>query len=200
MKQLIIGLTGPTGAGKSTWTAALKDLGCRIIDCDQLAREAVQNPECMKNLQQAFGEDLISADGLNRKELAKRAFQDAARTKLLNQITHPVIRALLEKKLQSLSKESVPAIIIDAPQLFESGLDSRCDFIAAVLAPKEIRIKRLQKRDGISAEEVLSRMSVQYSDDFFRKHSNFILDGNLLPEQVGGHASEFLQQVLEGNA
>ena len=200
MKQLIIGLTGPTGAGKSTWTAALKDLGCRIIDCDQLAREAVQNPECMKNLQQAFGEDLISADGLNRKELAKRAFQDAAHTKLLNQITHPVIRALLEKKLQSLSKESVPAIIIDAPQLFESGLDSRCDFIAAVLAPKEIRIKRLQKRDGISAEEVLSRMSVQYSDDFFRKHSNFILDGNLLPEQVGGHASEFLQQVLEGNA
>jgi dephospho-CoA kinase len=200
LKQLIIGLTGPTGAGKSTWTAALKDLGCRIIDCDQLAREAVQNPECMKNLQQAFGEDLISADGLNRKELAKRAFQDAAHTKLLNQITHPVIRALLEKKLQSLSKESVPAIIIDAPQLFESGLDSRCDFIAAVLAPKEIRIKRLQKRDGISAEEVLSRMSVQYSDDFFRKHSNFILDGNLLPEQVGGHASEFLQQVLEGNA
>ena len=181
-------------------SAALKDLGCRIIDCDQLAREAVQNPECMKNLQQAFGEDLISADGLNRKELAKRAFQDAAHTKLLNQITHPVIRALLEKKLQSLSKESVPAIIIDAPQLFESGLDSRCDFIAAVLAPKEIRIKRLQKRDGISAEEVLSRMSVQYSDDFFRKHSNFILDGNLLPEQVGGHASEFLQQVLEGNA
>lgn len=200
MKQLIIGLTGPTGAGKSTWTAALKSLGCRIIDCDQLAREAVQDPECMKNLQQAFGEDLISAHGLNRKELAKRAFQDAAHTKLLNQITHPVIRALLEKKLQSLSKESVPAIIIDAPQLFESGLDSRCDFIAAVLAPKEVRIKRLQKRDGISAEEVLSRMSVQYSDDFFRKHSNFILDGNLLPEQVGGHASEFLQQVLEGNA
>lgn len=200
MKQLIIGLTGPTGAGKSTWTAALKDLGCRIIDCDQLAREAVQDPECMKNLQQAFGKDLISADGLNRKELAKRAFQDAAHTKLLNQITHPVIRALLEKKLQSLSKESVPAIIIDAPQLFESGLDSRCDFIAAVLAPKEVRIKRLQKRDGISREEVLSRMSVQYSDDFFRKHSNFILDGNLLPEQVGGHASEFLQQVLEGNA
>ena len=200
MKQLIIGLTGPTGAGKSTWTAALKDLGCRIIDCDQLAREAVQDPDCMKDLQRAFGEDLISTDGLNRKELAKRAFQDAAHTKLLNQITHPVILSLLEKKLQSLSKESVPAIIIDAPQLFESGLDSRCNFIAAVLAPKEIRIKRLQKRDGISREEVLSRMSVQYSDDFFREHSNFILDGNLLPEQVGGHASEFLQQVLEGNA
>ena len=200
MKQLIIGLTGPTGAGKSTWTAALKNLGCRIIDCDQLAREAVQDPDCIKNLQRAFGEDLILSDGLNRKELAKRAFQDAEHTKLLNQITHPVIRALLEKKLQSLSKESVPAIIIDAPQLFESGLDSRCDFIAAVLAPKEIRIKRLQKRDGISAEEVLSRMSVQYSDDFFRKHSDFILDGNLLPEQVRGHASEFLQQVLEGNA
>jgi dephospho-CoA kinase len=200
LKQLIIGLTGPTGAGKSTWTAALKNLGCRIIDCDQLAREAVQNPDCIKNLQCAFGEDLISAEGLNRKELAKRAFQNAEHTKLLDQITHPVILALLEKELQSFSKEPTPAIIIDAPQLFESGLDSRCDLIAAVLAPKEIRIKRLQKRDGISREEALSRMSVQYSDDFFRKHCNFILDGNLLPEQVGGRASEFLQQVLEGNA
>ena len=92
MKQLIIGLTGPTGAGKSTWTAALENLGCRIIDCDQLAREAVQDSDCIKSLQRTFGEDLISADGLDRKKLAKRAFQDTAHTELLNQITHPVIR------------------------------------------------------------------------------------------------------------
>ena len=84
--SLIIGLTGPTGSGKTTVSKAAKDLGFKVIDCDKLARKAVEKgEEGLKAVVNAFGEDILLANGeLNRKELAKKAFSTEEKTELLN--------------------------------------------------------------------------------------------------------------------
>lgn len=176
MRAKIIGLTGPTGAGKSTVCAYLKEKGAVIVDCDRLAREAVEIPECLLNLAEAFGEDVVQEGKLQRRELAKRAFQSDEKTALLNSITHPVIIALAEKELLK-AKQLGKIAVIDAPVLFEAGMEKICDCTVAVWAPFEERIRRIMKRDGLSEEEAKLRMARQHDKQYYKEKADVLLNG-----------------------
>ena len=192
MRELVVGLTGPTGAGKSTWTAAFRQLGCAVIDCDALAHRVTEEPAVLRALQRTFGTDLIQNGRLNRRLLAHRAFANAVATGQLNAITHPAIRADIAREMERCAAQTPCAVIIDAPLLFEGGLETLCTLTAAVLAPPEVRLKRIMVRDGITREEALQRMASQHSDDFFRQRADTILSGALLPEQVPENAQRQL--------
>ena len=185
MKKIFIGLTGQTGAGKSTVCEMAETLPCRVINADKVAREVMEkNSDCLKRLAEIFGSDIIYPDGsCNRKLLAKRAFSSRENTDILNSITHPAIIARVREYIDIYSKES-DIIIFDAPQLFESGGDKICDKIISVIAPAEVRLERIMKRDGISKEEALLRMNAQYDEYFFRAKSDYIIDGSQTVEQV----------------
>ena len=116
----IIGLTGPTGAGKSSLWMACFDLGLALIDCDRVAREAVEKgTEGLKALCEVFGHEILNADGtLNRKKLASIAFASPDKTELLNNTIFPFIKVLVLKEA-----EYDGNTILDAPTLFESELD-----------------------------------------------------------------------------
>ena len=173
----IIGLTGLTGAGKSTVAQKLMAYGCYHIDADKVARDVINNSEDVKNkLKEHFGADVINEDGTtNRPLLASRAFADEKSTNDLNAITHPAVTEEIKSIIKDMEEIGYRGVIIDAIALFESGEDALCDFTVAVVAPKEIRLERIMKRDSITEEKALERINAQKDESFFTSRADFVL-------------------------
>lgn len=196
MKTKIIGLTGATGSGKSTAADLLKELGCAVIDADVLARDALKNGSaCLKQLQAVFGNDIIDENGVNRQLLAKRAFSSPENTQLLNDITHPWIFLQMLKELKKYRELSYKYVVFDAPLLFESNADAVCAAVISVVTPMNLRLERIMKRDNITKEAAIQRMSVQHDDEFFRKNSDYIIDGEQSCENIKLRLKEILDQM-----
>lgn len=170
----MIGLTGPTGAGKSSLTAVAENLGYKVINCDKSARLAVEKgTDGLKALVKVFGEGILLPDGsLNRKELAKKAFATKENTELLNKTLLPFIVDLIRDECD---KEY---ILLDAPTLFESGINSECAFTIAVLADEKLRLERIKIRDSLTEEEAKLRISAGQTDDFYKENADFVICNN----------------------
>lgn len=179
-RGIVIGLTGQTGAGKSTVAEGLKKYGYGIIDADAISRLVMEKGSpILPRIRETFGSDVFNPDSsINRAALAKKAFSSPENTKKLNEITHPEISRLVLKKVQGAFFDGYEGVIIDAPQLFESKLSYDCKFIISVVAPKDVRLKRIIERDGITEEEAMRRINAQLPEDFFREKSNVIIENN----------------------
>ncbi len=174
----VIGLTGQTGAGKSTVCTILNDKGCHIVDTDLLARKAVENPEVIARLCEKFGEDIVNGGALDRRELARRAFATPEGTKALNLITHPEITRLAVEEIHKAEADGAKAAIIDAALLFESSLTAVCDKTVCVVADEKIRLERIMKRDGISEADARLRMNAQPDEEYYKSKSDIIINNN----------------------
>lgn len=172
--SITVGLTGPSGAGKSMASAVAAEKGFFVIDCDKTARKAVEpGTPGLSALVSAFGNGILGADGfLNRKELAAAAFSSAEKTELLNKTLLPHIAALIAPEL---CREYV---LLDAPTLYESGLDKKCDVTVAVLADVSERTERIIRRDGLTLNEARLRISAGKPDSFYLERADKILYNN----------------------
>ena len=187
----IIGLTGPTGSGKSTVAKLLKEKGFAIIDCDLVAREVVEKGSPLLDiLRETFGDDILFADGsLDRKMLAQKAFCDKDSTEMLNSIMLPFIADRIKERLKLLADDGVEATLLDAPTLFESGLDSECDGVIAVLCDRKTRKQRIILRDGLSEEQAETRLSASKPESFYTDRTRHIVFNN-------GAQNDFTQSVV----
>lgn len=175
----LIGLTGPSGAGKGEVARILASFGLAILDADEIYHSLIlPGMPCTRAIAEAFGAEVLNPDGsLNRPALGKIVFSDVEKLGTLNSIAHRYVLAEMKRRL-SLLPSTVPAAVFDAPQLFESGADKDCDSIVSVLADPAIRVRRVMERDHISEEAARSRISAQKSDAFFREHSDAVLENN----------------------
>lgn len=191
----VVGLTGPTGAGKSTVARILANNGCLIIDADQLSRKAVEpNSECLAALIKTFSSDIVYEDGsLNRPALAKRAFATPESTALLNSIVHPYVIRMTHDLLKQAPAQGYEIAVIDAPLLFQAEMGALCHCTVAVVAPTEQRLKRICARDGITEEQARMRMATQPDDVYYTSRATVVLqsDGDLAQfEQTAQHLFE----------
>lgn len=197
---IVVGITGATGSGKSTITKYFESNGCYIIDADKLGRKVLDNGSiCLKQVCIEFGDDILSIDGsLNRQLLAKKAFSNKDSTQLLNDITHPYIFMEILRIIDSIreTKEN-SVIILDAAVLLESKMDILCDYVISVIAPVEVRLKRIMKRDNITEENARIRMNVQNNDKFYIDKSDFIIDGNDEIRKIYKKADDILKQICK---
>ncbi len=179
-KYKIVGLTGQSGAGKSTVAALFEKNNVRVINADLLVQRLYRgNSICLKTVSSVFGADIVNPDGvLNRELLAQRAFSSKDNTRLLNSIVHPFVMSCFLDELKTAVSENPDIIVYDAPQLFESNADLICDFIVSVVADKDNRIKRICARDKITRQQAIMRLNAQLSEDFFRRNSDFIIENN----------------------
>jgi len=191
---LIIGLTGQTGAGKSTVSQILSEKGLFVIDCDKVSRNVTKKGSpLLKKLADAFGCDIILQNGeLDRASLAKKAFSSSEKTELLNSITHPAIINEIKKLIDGSEQEN---IVLDAPTLFESGADKLCDKIICVLADVEVRKKRIAKRDNLNTEQISARISAQKQDSFYSDKSDVVIFNNLDFETLKQNTFNALKQI-----
>lgn len=170
----IIGVTGPTGAGKSTITKKLASEGFFIADGDGIARECTEKGSpLLPELAKVFGEDVIKDGELDRRKLASRAFSDDESVHRLNALMHPEIERRMFAKIES--HPECEAAVIDAAALIESGIYKRCDFLIVVLAEPSERIRRVMARDGITEEQAKMRIAIQKDDNFYISHADYVL-------------------------
>ncbi|MBQ9673959.1 MAG: threonylcarbamoyl-AMP synthase [Ruminococcus sp.] len=173
----VLGLVGPTGAGKSLAAKVFEQNGWHIVDADRISRTIYKKGSAvLEKLAEAFGSDIIEQDGtLNRKLLASRAFADKISTQRLNSITHPYIyeSALLE--IEEYSERGFDKFILDAPTLFESNGQRFCNKTLSVLAPLESRIRRITARDNLTHDEAMQRINAQFSDSYYTEKSDFCI-------------------------
>ncbi len=203
MKMKIIGITGGSGAGKGEVSHCFLSAGIRSLDTDKVSR-AVCEPgkPCLAELSDCFGTDILRADGsLDRHYLASLVFGEPDETKraeklaALNRITHAHILAEVEKWLAEREKEGDAFAVIDAPQLFESGFDKKCDYTIGVVADEDVRLRRIVARDGITKEAAQERLRAQKPNEFFEKNCGFIVVNNSGLEALDGQVANILRQI-----
>ena len=176
----IIGLTGGSGAGKGEVCKAFLSFGIESIDTDKISKEVTQkNSECLRELVNYFSGDILDFNcELDRKKLAEIAFSSKENHDMLNKITHRHILNECEKIIINMENAGKPAVIIDAPLLFESGFDKNCDAVISVIADLDKRIERIINRDNITLNQTQNRIKNQKSDKFYIDNSDYIIYNN----------------------
>ncbi len=195
----IIGICGKSGSGKSTVGKLIQMYYPAYIDCDLISREVTQkNSPCLVELVSFFGNEILLSDGsLNRAYLAAVAFGDSLKTNMLNQITHKYILEELENLVKKYRIEKEKFVFLDAPTLFESGLDKKCDFILGVIADDSLLYKRIEKRDKRNYVEINKRLSMQKNEDFISKNSDYVIINNGSLEELQEKVNIFLSFIGE---
>lgn len=191
----IIGLTGGIGSGKSTVSAYLKNKGCRIIDADALARQMTEKGSpALETLRQTFGNKFFNDDGsLRRKELGAFVFAHSEQKKLLEGI---ITKAVIDKSielLEKLKKENYEGIVVlDAPLLFENGMQAYMDETWLVKADRQTVIRRVMSRDGLNCDEIKNRMHAQMPFSEKEKLADRIIDNSQNLEYLYGQVDKLL--------
>ena len=188
---MILGITGGTGCGKTTLLEAVKRRGGLALDCDAIYHALLASDhEMLDSLEKAFPE-CFQGGSLQRKQLGALVFSDPQALALLNRITHSAVKRDVKRRLSPAPELAA----IDAIALLESGLGQLCDVTVAVLAPREDRIARLIRRDGITRQYAASRIDAQHPDAWFRERCDYTLENNGTCEEFSAKCEEFLNTI-----
>lgn len=195
---MVIGLTGQTGAGKSTVSKVFVQNGFRLIDADSISRHVVaRGSHCLADLQECFTDAILTPDGeLDRKVMASIAFSDHRKLEMLNTIMYPYIVGEILRMIHRFSQQNHKLILLDAPTLFESRADDFCDLIISVVAKPELRMQRIMERDHISEKAAQQRMEMQLTEEFFRLHSDTVLENNSSFSELWDAAQELSAKLI----
>ena len=176
---MIIGITGSSGAGKSTICEILKkEYNVKIINADKVAKKlSKRGTNYIIEIISNFGKDIVDEYGeLKRKKLAEIIYNNPEKRKLLNKWTFKYIKKEIEKEIKN-TKDDV-TVIIDAPLLFESELNKICDKVIGIISKKELQLERIVARDNIDYEQAEKRLNAQESNEFYIKRCDEIIENN----------------------
>ena len=194
----IIGLTGQSGAGKTTVSHIFEENGFAVINCDEIARICTQmGSECNKKLARVFPECFDEKLSLDRKAISKIIFSDKKMLEKFDSIVYPFITRLIKEKINELSAVS-QYILLDAPTLFESGTDKLCSVKTAVVADFEKRLERITLRDKIDKELAEKRFASQLSAEFFCKNCDYVIYNNGKLEDTINKTLKVIRTIKEG--
>lgn len=196
-KIKVIGLTGMSGAGKSTACEIFRESGFDNINCDLICREIVEKGKpCLNEIADFFGNSVLTEGGeLNRPQMSKLIFTDSKKRIALNGIMYPYVSYIVIKRILCTNNKYV---IIDAPTLFESGIDDICDIIVSIVAERETLIKRVIKRDGIDEKSAAERLSSQHCPQYYAERSDFVISNNQTNDDFINKITEAIDRIKEG--
>ncbi len=179
--MLKVGLTGGIGCGKSTASAILAKLGSYIFDADTEAKNILNNiPAVQQDIIEEFGNDILDVSGIiDRKKLARVAFQDEDRQIILNSIIHPYVFRELDQQFEIISTQNKHAsFIVDGALILEAGLHQHLDLVVLIASSLKYRIERALKRGNISREDILSRIDLQWTDERKAEMADHVIYNN----------------------
>lgn len=196
----IIGLTGQTGAGKSTVRKLLKAKGAAVIDADSVAHDVADNElNCLTDIAEHFSCIVLNEKGkLNRKALGRIVFSDKKKLALLNKIMFPYIVSAIKGQVTAYEQAGAQVIVIDGATLIESGCSKMCSALISVTAEEETRLTRIIHRDGISKRDALRRVSAQNPEEFYIKASDYVIKNDGTPGDLEREAERVLYEIEQG--
>ncbi len=197
----ILGLTGMSGAGKTTACEVFRECGYAVINCDTVSRIVVEKGRpALRELEAYFGGSVILPDGnLNRKEVGNLIFSDEKARLAFNDIIYPYISYEMIKAAVKYINSGLRYILLDAPTPFESGTDSFCDIIVSVVSDREKCLERIMLRDKLTREEAFNRLSSQYPPEFYRKRSDYCVENRGSIEQLKAEIKNIAVKIGEIN-
>lgn len=196
----VIGLTGQTGAGKSTVREILSKQGAAVIDADTVAHDISDNNlDCLVQITEKFSCLVLNDQGrLNRKALARMVFTDRKKLLALDKIIFPYIKEGIQREIAALEAEGKDIIVIDGATLIESGCDKYCWTVVSVIAEEKLRAERVVRRDHISKANAMSRIQSQYDDAYYTERSGFVIRNNSTLQELEEKTLLFYKMILEG--
>lgn len=173
---LIIGLTGGIGSGKSTVSSFFSELHVQIVDADIVARQVVSKGQpALQKIAQHFGSEILIDGELNRALLREIIFQDNSQREWLNALLHPLIRTTI---VNALAKAKGKYVLLEAPLLFENGLDVLTDYNLVIDLEPELQLKRASARDGVSLESIKAIIGKQIDRQQRLQKADFVITNN----------------------
>lgn len=192
----ILGITGPTGCGKTTVLKQLESFGALLLDCDSIYHQLLEEDKALiSELDERFP-GTVENGVLNRKKLGSIVFSDPEELAALNRISHAHIGAELGRRLRSFAMAGGKIAAMDAIELIGSGLSSLCDTVIGVLSDREKRAERIMKRDGIDKAAAYQRIDAQREDSYFIEKCDHILYNNGTQEEFCDLVINLLTEVL----
>ena len=183
-----LGITGGIGSGKTTVAKVFETIGVPVFYADDEAKKFLLRDAVKQQLVNLFGSKVINESGdINKTELANIVFNNKESLEELNALIHPLLMNEFVAWSEKKNAEKHSYVIMEAAILFEAGFDVYVDKVLCVSAPIETRISRVVKRDGVSKEQVLSRINNQMTDDERESKSDFIIHnsiGNMIMNEI----------------
>ncbi len=195
----IIGITGPSGSGKSVLKEYFSSLSLSsfFLDCDALYHSMIDSPSpCADAIVAAFGDTVKNSNGgINRKALSAIVFSDKEKLSLLNSAVFHYVALEVKDIIEAKEKEGAELFILDAPTLYQSGIDSLCNLKVAVLADRSVRKDRIVSRDLITHEMADARLDSQPDDEYYISRSDFVLENNGSKAELFLSLSRYLKEI-----
>ena len=174
----IIGITGGTGAGKTSAMNVLQSFGAILLDCDEIYHDLLHtNKEMKKEIEVRF-ENVTEEGEIDRHKLGDIVWNDPAALLDLNAITHRYVSGDIEWRIIAYKAQGGDLAAIDAVALIESGQNLKCDVVIGVIAPLEKRLTRIMNRDGLTEEQALKRINAQQPESFYKENCDHVLENN----------------------
>ena len=191
--MLKVGLTGGLGSGKSTASKFFNSLGAFILDADNAAKKLIESSKKVKNeLIKEFGTDIMDANSnVDKKKLARIAFQDEDHQQRLNYVVHPHIHNAIDKSFNEiLDQNNHQLFIVDAALIYESGYDAHLDYVIVVTAQLKHRMERALNRNTLTRDEILKRIEFQWPEEDKTSLADFVIHND-------GTEAELNDQIVE---
>ncbi len=197
-QMTVLGITGPTGAGKTTLLREVKNLGGGVIDCDEVYHQLLESDSALQEaLEKEFGPLREGAGPIDRKRLGAIVFGDAGKLEALNAIAWRAVVERAQELIQAHRAQGKVLAAVDAIALLECPLRELCQLTVAVLAPPEVRVKRVMAREGISQDYAWARVRAQRPDEYFSQNCDYTLVNDCpSAEEFSRKVKEFLKEIL----
>lgn len=197
LRPVVIGLAGGIGAGKTEVARVLARLGCVVTDSDAEARAALDRPEVRAELVRWWGPDVLDAGGrVDRAAVARIVFNSPEARARLEGLVHPLVGAARRAVIAEAARAGAPAVVIDAPLLYEAGVDAECDAVIFVDAPRAMRLERVRSARGWDEEEFARREAAQGTVDAKRERADEIVVNDGVRESLEARVSAALARVM----
>ena len=194
----ILGLTGPSGSGKTLFSSFLIAKGFPCINADKLYHSMLVPPSnALDAIRKEFGDSFFTENGeLDRRALGQLVFSSKEALERLNATVLPLVIEKMQRIANEYERGGARLLIIDAPTLFEAGYDKSCDLTVSVLAPADVRIKRISERDEISLSDASLRTKAQKDDGFYYERSDRIIINDSDESALRKKADKLISEIL----
>jgi len=179
--MLKVGLTGGIGSGKSAVSSLFQEWGAFVFDADAVAKDILNNDATAQGeIIAEFGTDILNKDGkIEKEKLSRIAFQDEDHQLRLNTTIHPYVFRKIDSSFDKTSEKNEHKIFcVDAALIYESGADAHMDYVIVVTSHLRLRTERVMERGGLTREEFLRRLELQWSDEDKTHMADYVIHNN----------------------
>ena len=193
--KIVVGLTGSFGSGKSTVASFFKAMGAAVIDADRISHEiTLPGNLAYRRIIAEFGAGILNADTtINRPALACLVFGRKPLACRLNAIIHPVVIRMIAARIKKIRKG---VIIVDAPLLFEAGMEKSTDCVVVVKASQVNQVRRIQKKSSLTTSAILKRIQSQIPLREKVRRADFVIDNNGTTKKTKKQVEEIWKSII----